>query len=103
MRPAVAYFEGKWRMAPWIISHFPPHNYYIEPFAGAASVLLRKPPVKMEIYNDLNRDEVNLFRILRDDATTDKLLRELIYTPDARAELELALEKADHDDPVIRA
>ena len=64
-RPIMRYHGGKWRMAPWIISNFPPHKIYIEPYGGAASVLLRKPRTYSEVYNDLAGEIVNLFRVLR--------------------------------------
>ena len=64
-RPAMRYLGGKWRLAPWIISHMPAHRTYTEPFGGAASVLLRKPRVHAEIYNDLDGEIANLFRVLR--------------------------------------
>lgn len=89
-RPILRYHGGKWRLAPWIISHFPAHRVYVEPFGGAASVLLRKPRSYVEVYNDLDGEIVNLFRVLRDPTQARELERLLRLTPFARAEFEAA-------------
>jgi DNA adenine methylase len=100
-RPVLRWHGGKWRLAPWIISHFPRHRVYVEPFGGAASVLLRKERSYAEVYNDLDGHVVGLFRILRDDAQADRLTKALELTPFARAEFLAAYE--DHDDPIEAA
>ncbi len=30
-RPALRWYGGKWRLAPWIISHLPAHDAYCQP------------------------------------------------------------------------
>jgi DNA adenine methylase len=62
----IPWVGGKSRLAPVIISLFPRHDCYIEVFGGGAWVLLYKPKVKTEIYNDVDGDLVNLFRVARD-------------------------------------
>lgn len=96
-RPVLRYHGGKWRLAPWIISHFPDHRLYVEPFGGAASVLLRKPRSYSEVYNDLNRDVVTVFRVLRDPEKRKRLENAVRLTPFSRAEYELAKVQADDD------
>jgi len=98
-RPALRYYGGKWKLAPWIISHFPPHQNYVEPCGGAASVLLQKPRSPLETYNDLDGNVVNFFRVLRD--RPDELIRKIRLTPWAREEYELSLEPCE--DAVERA
>ena len=101
-RPALRYYGGKWRLAPWIVGHFPPHTCYVEPFGGAASVLLRKPPARYEVYNDFDGEIVGFFRVLRE--RPDELIRAIERTPFARAEVNLACAPAPPDlDPVERA
>jgi len=100
-RPAIRYHGGKWRLAPLILQHLPAHRYYIEPFGGAASVLLRKKPAHQEVYNDLDGDMVVFFSVIRNPVLRDRLLEALTLTPYAREEFELAFEPTD--DPVERA
>jgi len=100
-RPALRYHGGKWRLADWIIGHLPPHHCYVEPFGGAMSVLLRKPPSAVEVYNDLDKHVVAFFRVLRDPVLATRLQQALELTPYSRAEFVEAWE--DHDDPVEAA
>lgn len=101
-RPLLRYFGGKWQLRHWIIEHLPEHQFYAEPFAGAASVLLAKSPAPGgEIINDLNEDTVNLFRVMRDWSQCERLRELLAWTPYAIGELEQAREP--HADPVERA
>ena len=101
MRPALRYYGGKWRTAPWILSHFPPHKCYVEPFGGAASVLIQKERSRIEVYNDLNSDVVSYFRVLREQP--EALSRAIHLTPYAREEYDLATSGEDVADPIERA
>ena len=80
-RPVIRYFGSKWRLAPWIMSHFKPHDSYIEPFGGSASVLLQKEPSKLTVYNDLDREVFTFFKVLRDrPQELAKLLKNTPYS-----------------------
>ena len=98
-RPALRYHGGKWKLAPWLQLFFPAHRVYVEPFGGGASVLLRKPRSYGEVYNDLDAEVVNVFRMLRDRGP--ELHNLLTLTPFARAEFKLAYETSA--DPLEQA
>jgi len=92
-RPVVRYHGGKWRLAPWIIEHFPEHRCYVEPFGGGGSVLMRKPRSYAEVYNDLNSEMVNLFRVLRDRGR--ELREKLSLTPFSRVDFMESYESTE--------
>lgn len=100
-RPMLRWHGGKWRLAKWIQSWFPPHQVYVEPFCGAANVLLRKPRSYAEYLNDLDGDLINFFRVLQEESRAARLIHLLAVTPFARAEFQRAYEHSD--DPVERA
>lgn len=99
MRPLMRYHGGKWRLAPWIISHFPSHRIYVEPYGGGASVLLRKPRSYAEVYNDLDGEIVNVFKVARDRGL--ELREQLKLTPFSREDFEIAFSHID--DPLEQA
>lgn len=98
-RPVLRWHGGKWRLAQWIIGHIPKHRVYVEPFGGAGSVLMRKPRSYAEIYNDLDGEVVNLFRVARERG--DELRQALELTPFARDEF--ALSYTPTEDPLEQA
>ncbi|CBA14724.1 DNA adenine methylase [Xanthomonas albilineans] len=99
--PAFRYHGGKFRLSPWVQQHLPPHRTYVEPFGGAAGVLLTKPRSYAEVYNDLDGDVVNLFRVLQSPSDRDRLIEACLLTPYARSEFEIAWHATS--DPVERA
>jgi DNA adenine methylase len=97
----IQYFGGKWMLAPWIVGHMPAHRIYVEPFGGAASVLLRKPRSAVEVYNDLDDEIAGIFQVVQDPVGCRELMRRLKRTPYARREFERAFQPSS--DPIVRA
>lgn len=101
-RGALRYPGGKWKLAPWIIEHFPEHTIYVEPYCGGASVLLQKQRAKMgEVINDLDGEIVNFFRVLRNKDMAQEFIRRIELTPFAREEFHSAL--SPEEDPIENA
>ncbi len=100
-RPFIRYYGGKFRIAAWVISLLPEHSCYVEPFGGGAAVLLQKPRSYAEVYNDIDGQIVNLFRVCQDDVLRQQLIEKLKFTPYSRDEFKVAQEICD--DPVESA
>lgn len=95
MKSPVTYFGGKNRLSAWIVSQFPEHEHYVEPFGGSLSVLLAKAPSRMETVNDLDQRLMTFWRVLRNRPA--ELIRACDLTPHSRVELEIAHQEAEDE------
>src|SRR5882724_1383602 len=80
-RPVLRYHGGKFRLAPMLLEIFPAHRVYTEAYGGGAGVLLQKPRCYSEIYNDLDGEVVNVFRVLQHAKKAARLETLLRLTP----------------------
>lgn len=60
-------YGGKVYLAKQIISHFPEHKIYVEPFCGSCAVLFAKPKSQDEVINDLDSHLINAFKVAREN------------------------------------
>jgi DNA adenine methylase len=86
LRSPIWWFGGKGNMVAKLLKYVPCHHTYVEVFGGGASLLMRKPPAPVEVYNDIDSRLVNLFRVLRDPDQCAELQRRLVLTPYSRQE-----------------
>jgi DNA adenine methylase len=95
VKPPITYIGGKTAIAEHIVSLLPPHDHYVEPFAGSLAVLLAKPQCKLETVNDQDQALMTFWRVLRD--RPGDLERMCALTPHARAEHQVSLTVADDE------
>nr|DAI02519.1 MAG TPA: DNA adenine methylase [Caudoviricetes sp.] len=96
MKPILKYPGAKWKLSRWIISNFPPHESYLEPYFGSGAVFFNKIPARIETINDIDGAVVQFFKTCRDHP--DDLARAIEMTPWARDEFENAALRAEADD-----
>lgn len=94
------YPGSKWSIADWIISHFPTHKVYVEPFFGSGAVFFSKPYTGLETINDINGEIVNLFKICRENGK--ELAAAVELTPYSRQEFYESVN-SDSSDPIEKA
>lgn len=82
----------------------PPHHTYVEVFGGGAALLFNKEPSPVEVYNDIDGDLVNFFRVLRDPEKFQRFYQLVQLTPYSREEFEYCFDTLkDSTDDVERA
>jgi DNA adenine methylase len=65
LRSPIRWAGGKSRLTKNILELMPPHDRYVEPFAGGAWVLFSKPSSNSEVINDLDPELINFYRVIQ--------------------------------------
>ena len=82
---------SKTRMLPQIVRALGSlHGETLVDVFGGSGVVVMNAGYRKHVYNDLNGDLVNFFRVLRDDELRPRLMRRLKNTPMARQEYALS-------------
>lgn len=65
MKPPISRMGGKSKLRKTIIEMIPDHVCYVEPFFGAGWVFFGKTPSKVEVINDVDKELINLFKMIK--------------------------------------
>ena len=65
MKPPICRVGGKSKLRKIITEMIPAHTCYIEPFFGAGWVYFGKDHSKVEVINDIDKELVNLFKMIK--------------------------------------
>ncbi|MBU5293137.1 DNA adenine methylase [Anaerosalibacter bizertensis] len=65
LKPPITRLGGKSRLRNEIIEMIPEHTCYCEPFFGAGWVYFGKEKSKVEIINDIDKELINLFKMIK--------------------------------------
>lgn len=84
VKALLKYPGAKWSRAKWVVSHFPIHKTYVEPFFGSGAVFFSLPPTEYEVINDKSGAICNLFTVIRNQGPQLAALIEM--TPWSRQE-----------------
>lgn len=61
----IPWVGGKRKLAKQLLPLFPEQTCYVEPFCGGDAILFMKAPSKAEVFNNINGDIVNLYRVIQ--------------------------------------
>jgi DNA adenine methylase len=95
---------GKYYLAKDILALMPPHQNYVEAYAGGLSVLLAKDPVNTnEIVNDKFGHLTNFWSVLQSPVLFEPFCRLVEATPFSEVEWRRAEQMDVPDNPVLSA
>lgn len=101
MKTVLRYPNSQSKNSAWINTFIPEHKIYIDSFFGAGSIFFDKLPSQIEIINDLDRNVMQAFKVLRDKP--EELIRAIELTPYSRDEYDLSYKIEKDLDDVERA
>jgi DNA adenine methylase len=77
MNSPIKWMGGKYRLRKQIVNLIPEHICYCEAFGGAGWVLFEKDISKVEVYNDINGELVNFFKVIKNKS--DEFIKAFDY------------------------
>jgi len=101
VRPAFSYYGGKATLCRRILQMSPPHNVYVEGYAGGLSVLLNKFKCDLEIACDISPELINFYHVLI--ATPEKIIERVQQIPFGKMTFYAARAAKNKGDELTRA
>jgi len=80
----VTWAGAKSQHADLILPHLEGYEGFVEVFGGSGEMLLQRQPTKLEVFNDIDSELVNFFRVVR--FHEEELLSVLEWMPNSREE-----------------
>jgi len=81
----LSWIGGKNRLKRKLVTMFPPHDIYVEPFLGAGHLLFWKKESKQEWVCDVDDLLINLWKVVKDPELHEKFVSYLTFHPKSRA------------------
>ena len=104
MKTPVTYYGGKQKMVEHILPLIPQHDLYAEPFFGGGAIFFQKPPSKVEVVNDTNKELINFYRVVQNDfVSLEKYIRITLHSRDLHRKAKVVYENPDMFDEIKRA
>lgn len=92
---------GKFYLTKFILEHIPEHKVYVEPFGGAANILINKQKSEIEVYNDIYFPIYCLFFVTKDNFMFEMLKHKLYFTLRSFEEYKKAVEILNNSNDVL--
>ncbi len=71
-------------MADKLMPLFPKHKTYVEVFGGSGAILINKKPSEIEVYNDIDGELYNFFKVIADKKLFKKFQEKISLLPYSR-------------------
>lgn len=84
MESPIKWVGGKRNIRKLLVSMMPEHMQYVEVFGGAGWVLFEKPKSKLEIFNDLNGDLINFYKVVQNSEKCQQMIDKFSILPKSR-------------------
>src|SRR5690606_37080029 len=93
LKTPITYYGGKQRLVSTILPLIPEHTTYVEPFVGGGAIFWAKPPSKVEIINDYNRELINFYEVCKNEfIELEKMIRISLHSRSLHADATVMYE-----------